>query len=306
MYIKAVYIYASERSRCTLSENGFVYYAMTYCFGYIKVWSWRILLNFCWVSIFFDILITNISWTVAQTPINQYVSQTPINHIIFWKSVMRTFRYIYVNCFNRLRFLAEVNTDCKKDNFLDNLSTKTWQGNMETRAMTPFFSSTFSALTVFNIHFLYLKLVKIYFHVAPFCFILVSKIPQFWTKTTNSDSPLCFSRKGHPEVIHVMLCPPRGAKKGISSWTSNVKNLIHDFGSKLPETLNISISNFCKLRSWTFKEASFARSSSKVELWSWHTILKSFLWIRFIWPIIFHCETSKQLEHKKMEMLQKQ
>ena len=106
--------------------------------------------------------------------------------------------------------------------------------------------------------------------------------------------------------IHVMFCPPRGAKKGISSWTSNVENLIHDFGSKLPETLNISISNFCKLRSWTLKEASFARSSSNVELWSWHTILKSFSWIRFIWPIIFHCETSKQLEHKKIEMLQKQ
>ena len=99
--IKAIYIYASERSQYTLSENGIVYCAMTYYFGDISVWSRRILLNFCWVSIFFDILIANISWTVAQTP---------INHSIFWKSVMRTFRCIYVNCFNRLRFLAEVST----------------------------------------------------------------------------------------------------------------------------------------------------------------------------------------------------
>ena len=53
--------------------------------------------NFCWVSNFFDILITNISWAVAQTP---------INHSLFWKNVMRTFRYIYVNCFNRHRFFA--------------------------------------------------------------------------------------------------------------------------------------------------------------------------------------------------------
>ena len=30
--IKAIYIYASERSRYVLSENGIVYYAMTYCF----------------------------------------------------------------------------------------------------------------------------------------------------------------------------------------------------------------------------------------------------------------------------------
>ena len=59
--------------------------------------SRRILLNFCWVSIFFDILIASISWAVAQTP---------INHSIFWKSAMRTFRCIDVNCFNRLRFLA--------------------------------------------------------------------------------------------------------------------------------------------------------------------------------------------------------
>ena len=35
--IKAVYIYTSKRSRYTLSENGIAYYAMTYCFGDIRV-----------------------------------------------------------------------------------------------------------------------------------------------------------------------------------------------------------------------------------------------------------------------------
>ena len=99
--IKAIYIYASERSQYTLSENGIVYCAMTYYFGDISVWSRRILLHFCWVSIFVNILIVNTSWTVAQTPINYSIS---------WKSVMRTFRCIYVNCFKRLRFLAEVST----------------------------------------------------------------------------------------------------------------------------------------------------------------------------------------------------
>ena len=67
-----------------------------------------ILLNFCYAGIFFDILIANNSWTVAQTP---------INHTIFWKSVMRIYRYIYVNCFNRLKFLAEVSTNLQKFNF---------------------------------------------------------------------------------------------------------------------------------------------------------------------------------------------
>ena len=77
-----------------------VYYVMTHCFGDIRVWSQIILLKFCWVSIFFCISIANIAWTVAHTP---------IKHIIFWKGVMRTFRCIYVNCFNRLRFLATQN-----------------------------------------------------------------------------------------------------------------------------------------------------------------------------------------------------
>ena len=35
--IKGVYIYAPERYRYTLSENGIVYYAMTYSFGNIRV-----------------------------------------------------------------------------------------------------------------------------------------------------------------------------------------------------------------------------------------------------------------------------
>ena len=99
--IKAIYKYASKRSRYTLSENGIVYYAMTYFFGDVSVWSWGILLSFSWVSIFFGILIANISSTVAETT---------INHSIFWKSVMITFKCIYLNCFNRLRFLAEVST----------------------------------------------------------------------------------------------------------------------------------------------------------------------------------------------------
>ena len=106
--IKAIFIYASERSCYALSENVIVYYAITYCFGDIRVWRRRILLNFPQVSIFFDILITNISWTVAQTP---------INHTIFWKSVIRTFRCKYINYFNRLRFLAEVSTKLQKIHF---------------------------------------------------------------------------------------------------------------------------------------------------------------------------------------------
>ena len=90
------FTYMHLKGLVTLSENSIVYYAITYHFGDISVWSWEILLNFCCISIFFDIIIVKFSWTV---------SQTSINHIIFWKTVMGTFRCIYVNCFNRLKFV---------------------------------------------------------------------------------------------------------------------------------------------------------------------------------------------------------
>ena len=35
--VKAIYIHATERPCCTLSENGIVYYAMTYLFRDIRV-----------------------------------------------------------------------------------------------------------------------------------------------------------------------------------------------------------------------------------------------------------------------------
>ena len=35
--IKEIYIYASEKSRYTLLENGIVYYAITDCFGDISL-----------------------------------------------------------------------------------------------------------------------------------------------------------------------------------------------------------------------------------------------------------------------------
>ena len=132
-YVKAIYIYASERSRYALSENVIVYYAMTWSFEDISVWNRKTLVNFCWVSIVFDIL-TAISWMVAHTA---------INHIIFSKTVIKTFRSIYINCFNRLRFLAEVSTKLWKMHFFGQLRTITQDGSMETRQMIPVFHLLF-------------------------------------------------------------------------------------------------------------------------------------------------------------------
>ena len=133
-----------RRSRYALSENGIVYYAMTYCFGDIGIWNWRILLSFCWVSIFFNISIANISWTVVRTS---------INHTIFWKSAMRTLMCVYANCFNRLRFYAEVSTKLWKMHLFGQFTDHNSGRKHGNQANDPIFSSTFFALTVCNTYF---------------------------------------------------------------------------------------------------------------------------------------------------------
>ena len=131
-YVKASYIYASETSRYALSENVIVYYAMASRFEDISLWNQKTLLNFCWVSIIFDISIANISWTVAQIP---------INYIIFWKTVI--FRSRYVNCLKDLGFWLRSAQNCRICIFLDNLKTITQEGSIETKQMTPFFHLLF-------------------------------------------------------------------------------------------------------------------------------------------------------------------
>ena len=129
--------------------------------------------------------------SASNTNIFETVSHSIINNAK--KCITRTFKCIYVNCFNRLRFLAEVISKLQNMHFLDNLRTTTQEGSMETRQMIPFFSSTFSNLTVCNVHFWIWKCL--YFYVVPLWSILVCKIPQFWPKAANSDSSSHFSRK---------------------------------------------------------------------------------------------------------------
>ena len=85
------------------------------------------------------------------------------NNTICWKRVARLFRCICVNCFNILRFFSSGQLKIEKMYFFDNLKTITQEGSMKTTQMTPFFSSTFSALPVYNIHFWIWKCLKFIF-----------------------------------------------------------------------------------------------------------------------------------------------
>ena len=68
-------------------------------------------------------------------------------------------------------------------------------------------SSTFSALTVCNIHFYTWKWSKLIFMWYPVWSILVCKISQFWAKATSWDSPSYF--------YYVLF--PKGSQKKISA-----------------------------------------------------------------------------------------
>ena len=72
-----------------------------------------------------------------------YAMTSCFEDISVCKTVMKTLRSIYLNCFNRLRLLPEVSTKLQKMHFLDNLKTTTQKGSMETRQMTPFFHLLF-------------------------------------------------------------------------------------------------------------------------------------------------------------------
>ena len=154
---------------------------MTYCFGYISASSRWILLIFCLASIFFDILIANNSWTVAQTP---------INHIIFWISIMRTFRCIYLNCFNRLRFLAEVIPKLQKMHFFRQFKHHNSGREHGNLTNDPIFSSNFFDLTVCNIYFWIWKYSKFILKLSPLWSILVCKILQFLAKSYQFGQPI--------------------------------------------------------------------------------------------------------------------
>ena len=55
--------------------------------------------------------------------------------------------------FRDLGFLLRSAQNCMKYAVLEHLRAITQEGNMESRQMTPFFSSNFSTLTVRNIYF---------------------------------------------------------------------------------------------------------------------------------------------------------
>ena len=132
----------------------------------------------------------------------------------FSERLIKAFRRIYVNSCNTLRFLAEVSTKLQKMHFLDNIRTITQKGSTETRQMTSFFYQ----FVIFI--FLFENGLNLFSCGSFFGLFWSAKYLNFQQKlpiwTTHH---ICLESR-QPEVIkvHIMFCPPRGAKKKVSSY----------------------------------------------------------------------------------------
>ena len=104
------------------------------------------------------------------------ISRTPIKNTIFWKSMIKSLRWIEVNCFNIFRFLA-VSTSLQKMHYFGQFKDITRERN---QTNDPIFFIYFLNSNCLWYSFLYLKITKVDFHGVLLSSILVCKIPEFW------------------------------------------------------------------------------------------------------------------------------
>ena len=121
-----------------------------------------------------------------QTLISPKRSHSIINNNIFWKCVTRTFRCIYVTCFNIFRFFCWGQHEIKKMHFFQQFKDN--NSGMETTQITPFFSSTFFARRLFvTINFWIWKYLQFIFKSITLVHSNVRYL-NFLPKATDSDS----------------------------------------------------------------------------------------------------------------------
>ena len=131
---------------------------------------------------------------------------------------MRTFRFIYVNCINRLRFLAEISTKLQKMHFLGQFKDHNSGRQHGTRQMTTFFSSTFSALFVISI-FVFENSQNSFSCGTPFGPFWSVKFVNFVQKLPFRTAHHIFLGSGHAEVIKnpYYVLSPEGSLKKVSA-----------------------------------------------------------------------------------------
>ena len=84
----------------------------------------------------------------------------------FLKSGIRTFRCVYLNCFNKLSFLSEVSTKLQKVHFFGHYKGHNSERKRGNETNDPFFIYFFHSNCLQH-SFWYFKIVKIHFYVVP-------------------------------------------------------------------------------------------------------------------------------------------
>ena len=166
--------------------------------------------KFLLTQYFFDILFFNVLWIVVWTP---------IKNTFFWNTMMRSFRWIEINSFNRFRFIVEVSTNSQKMHYFGQFKDCNQEGKKEIKQMTPFFHVLFEFCLWYS--FLYLKNVKIHFHGFLLLFILVCKMSEFWRCKLwdQKFSSFCSGNIHIMESIKTVLLY-------LSSWKPNLLDLL--------------------------------------------------------------------------------
>ena len=103
--------------------------------------------------------------------------------------------------------------------FFDNLKTIAQEGNMETRLMTPFFSSTFYTLTVCNIHFIFENSLNSFSSGPPIGPFWSVKHLNFAQKLPIQPTDHTFLERRHPEVTknQYYALSPGWSQKNVSA-----------------------------------------------------------------------------------------
>ena len=131
---------------------------------------------------------------------------------------MRTFRCIYVNCFNRLTLLAEVSTKLQKIHFFGQFKDHNSGKKHGNQTNDPNFFVYFSR----SIHFRV---------VPPFGSFQSVKYLSFRQKLSIWTGHHTFVENRPPEVTKNPYCllPQGEPEKGISSWTNSLYQKIWGF-----------------------------------------------------------------------------
>ena len=138
-----------------------------------------------------------------QSLLKQFEQLATISNTIFWKYVARPFRCIYVNCFYRIRFLAEVSIKLQKMHFFRQFFDHNSGRDMENRKMTLFFYLIFPLWLFVTFISEFENNSKFIFMWSPLLSILVCESLNFWAKATDSESSSYFSRKETPTLCFV-------------------------------------------------------------------------------------------------------